>query len=229
MTETSIPEALRQLADTGRTGAAAFDADGVLWHGDISEDFARWMVEEGHFDEALWPRYQEVHARDPARGYFEILSFYVGMSKTDIRNCVERFWHTGPERRWLECTMATLRWVVELGFSVYTVSGTPSLVLEPLPAHLPVEMDGILALEMEFDADGLATGRSTGIPTVGAGKAQRVSAEIEAPVLLSVGNSSLDIEMLQLSERMAWAINPDPALRAAAEREGWLITAAEET
>ena len=111
MTGTSIPEALRQLADTGRTGAALFDADGVLWHGDVSEDFARWMVEEGHFDEALWPRYQEVHARDPARGCFEILSFYVGMSKTDIRNCEERFWQTGPERRWLECTMATLRWV----------------------------------------------------------------------------------------------------------------------
>lgn len=229
MTETSIPEALRQLADTGQTGAAAFDADGVLWHGDVSEDFARWMVEEGHFDEALWPRYQEVHARDPARGCFEILSFYVGMSKTDIRNCVERFWQVGPERRWLECTMATLRWVVELGFSVYTVSGTPSLVLEPLPAHLPVEMTGILALEMAFDADGLATGRSTGIPTVGAGKAQRVSAETEAPVLLAVGNSSLDIEMLQLSEHVAWAINPDPILRAAAEREGWLITAEEET
>ena len=229
MTETSIPEALRRLADTGQTGAAAFDADGVLWHGDVSEDFARWMVEEGHFDEALWPRYQEVHTRDPARGCFEILSFYVGMSKTDIRNCVERFWQTGPERRWLECTMATLRWVVELGFSVYTVSGTPSLVLEPLPAHLPVEMTGILALEMEFDADGLATGRSTGIPTVGAGKAQRVSAETEAPVLLAVGNSSLDIEMLQLSEHVAWAINPDPDLRAVAEREGWIITAEEET
>jgi phosphoserine phosphatase len=224
LTETSIPEALRQLADTGRTGAALFDADGVLWHGDVSEDFTRWMVEEGHFDEALWPRYQEAHARDPARGCFEILSFYVGMSKTDIRDCVERFWRTGPERRWLECTMATLRWVVEIGFSVYTVSGTPSLVLEPLPTHLPVEMDGILALEIEFDSDGLATGRSTGIPTVGAGKAQRVSAEIKAPVLLAVGNSSLDIEMLQLSERLAWAINPDPALRAAAEREGWLIT-----
>ncbi len=229
MTGTSIPEALRQLADTGRTGAALFDADGVLWHGDVSEDFARWMMEEGHFDETLWPPYEEIHTRDPARGCFEILNFYVGMSKTDIRDCVERFWDTGPERRWLECTMATLRWVVELGFSVYTVSGTPSLVLEPLPAHLPVEMDGILALEMEFDADGLATGRSTGIPTVGAGKAQRVSAETEAPVLLAVGNSSLDIEMLQLSERMAWAINPDPVLRAAAEREGWLITAEEET
>ncbi len=227
MTETPIPEALRQLAVTAGPGSAVFDADGVLWHGDVSEDFVRWMVAGGHFDEALWPRYEEVHARDPARGCFEILSFYVGMSKTDIRNCEERFWQTGPERRWLECTMATLRWVVELGFSVYTVSGTPSLVLEPLPTHLPVEMDGILALEMEFDADGLATGRSTGIPTVGAGKAQRVSAEIEAPVLLSVGNSSLDIEMLQLSERMAWAINPDPALRAAAEREGWLITAEE--
>ena len=162
-------------------------------------------------------------------GEAEALSGEAAPAPLLLRDCVERFWHTGPERRWLECTMAALRWVVELGFSVYTVSGTPSLVLEPLPTHLPVEMDGILALEIEFDADGLATGRSTGIPTVGAGKAQRVSAEIEAPVLLAVGNSSLDIEMLQLSERMAWAINPDPALRATAEREGWLITAAEET
>ena len=229
MTETSIPEALRQLADTGRSGAAVFDADGVLWHGDVSEDFARWMVGEGHFDEALWPRYQEVHARDPAQGCFEILNLYVGMTKTDIRDLVKRFWQVGPERRWLGRTMATLRWVGELGYSIYTVSGTPSLVLEPLPEHLPVAMDGILALEMEFDAEGRATGRSTGIPTVGAGKAQRLSAENQSPILLSVGNSSLDIEMLQLSEGVAWAINPDEALRATAEREGWLITTEEET
>ncbi len=209
MTDTCIPEALRQLPATAEPGAAVFDADGVLWHGDVSEDFARWMVAEGHFDKALWPPYEEIHARDPAEGCFEILKFYVGMSRDEIRGWVDRYWKVGPKSRWLQPVMATLRRVSELGFSIYAVSGTPSPVLQPLPAHLPVEVTGVLALEMEFDAEGRATGRNTGIPTVGAGKAQRLRAETKAPILLAVGNSSLDVEMLQLSDHLAWAINPD--------------------
>ena len=67
-------------------GVAAFDVDGVLWHGDVSEDFTRWMMAGGHFDAALWPAYQEAHRVDPARGCLQILSFYVGMTEMVPKN-----------------------------------------------------------------------------------------------------------------------------------------------
>ena len=74
-----------------------------------------------------------------------------------------------------------------------------------------------------------ATGRSAGTPSLGAGKARRIQAETTAPILLAVGNSTLDMEMLQLSTGIAWAINPDRELEALAAREGWLITREDET
>ncbi len=43
-------------------------------------------------------------------------------------------------------------------------------------------------------------------------------------MLVAVGNSILDIEMVALSEDVRWAVEPDTALRAIAERDGWLIT-----
>ena len=203
MTETAIPEPLQQLPPNPEAGAAAFDVDGVLWHGDVSEDFARWMVAGGHFDAELWPAYEEVHRVDPARGCFEILGFYVGMTEAEILGHVDRFWQEEPERRWIPRVLKTLSWLTQLGYPIYLVSGTPSLVLSPLPHHLPMTPAGILALELEFDSQGRATGRSAGIPTVGAGKARRLRAETEAPILLAVGNSSLDMEMLQLSSGIA--------------------------
>jgi phosphoserine phosphatase len=228
VTEPSIPRALRQLSPNQQGGAAAFDVDGVLWHGDVSEDFTRWMVARGHFDAGHWPVYEEAHRVDPARGCLEILKFYLGMTEAEIRGWVDRFWQEAPERRWIPRSLAALDWLKQLGYAVYLVSGTPSPILSPLPHHLPSAPDGILALDLEFDAQGRATGRSAGIPTVGAGKAQRLRAETRAPILLAVGNSSLDLEMLQLSSGVAWAINPDRELRALAEREGWLITREDE-
>lgn len=223
MIDSSISDALAQTAATTGPGAALFDADGVLWHGDVSEDFTRWMLEAGHFKSDLWPRYEEVNREDPGRGCFEILHFYKGLSADEIDRHVQRFWEESPERRWIQRTLDTLAWVASSPHKAFVVSGTPAAVLQPLTNHLP-ELDGVLAMELEFDSSGRATGSGAGIPTVGPGKAERVRAEIQIPVILALGNSSLDIEMLSLSEGLAWAVNPDPALRSAAEQNGWLIT-----
>ena len=218
-----VPEAMLRLAERAGPRAAAFDADGVLWHGDVSEDFTRWMIDRGHFDGALWPQYEAVNRGDPAAGCLEILRFYRGRTLADLRAHVAEFWRASPPRPWKPAVIATFRWLAERGFAMYVVSGTPRVVLEPLPKHLPVAADHVLALELAFDRDGRATGAAAGIVTCGPGKAERLRAARAAPVLFAAGNSVLDREMLQLSEQVAWAVDPDAGLRAVAAAAGWPI------
>ena len=224
----SVPEALRPLAEVEGPRLAAFDADGVLWYGDVSEDFTRWMIEEGHFARELWAGYEAVNADDPAQGCLTILEFYAGIERGRLGELVEEFWRTTPGRPWIQPVIDTLGWLAGEGYTLFVVSGTPASVLEPLPRHLPGDIAAeVLAVELEFELrDGVerATGRKAGVVTVGEGKAERLRAATSEPVALAAGNSVLDIAMLDLSERYRWAVDPDDTLRAHAHSRGWLIT-----
>ena len=224
----SIPEELRSLAEVDGPRVAAFDADGVLWHGDVSEDFTRWMIDEGHFAGDLWSRYEAINSADPVRGCLAILEFYVGVERGRLTELVAEFWRTTPERPWIRPVLDTVRWLAGEGYSIYVVSGTPAPVLEPALDYMPGDVTAqVLALELEFEAsDGeeRATGRSTDIVTVAEGKAERLRAATSEPIALAVGNSVLDVAMLELSDRLRWAVEPDDILRAQAESHGWLIT-----
>ena len=103
-----------------------------------------------------------------------------------LRAHVEEFWRDGPARQWIETTVATIVWLAENGFEVFVVSGTPRAVFDPLPRHLPVDAAHILALELELDGAGCATGRHSGVPTVGEGKARRIRAVTATPVALAI-------------------------------------------
>lgn len=199
-----------------------FDADGVLWHGDVSEDFTLWMIGEGHFDGQLWPVYERCNREDPAEGALQILNFYRGLSAGEIDEHVECFWKTGAPRLWVEAVRATIQWATEQGFTVFVVSASPAPVLRPLTRYLPV--DQVFGLELAFDDAGLATGQPDGVVTTGTGKAERVRMESRLSVHLAVGDSCLDVPMMRLSSGVAWAINPDDVLREVAEREQWLVT-----
>src|SRR5262245_55323605 len=181
------------------------------------------MIGRGWFDGALWPAYEAVNARDPAAGCVEILRFYRGHPLAQLRERVAEFWRTAPTRPWKAAVIATFRWLAEQGFAMYVVSGTPRVVLEPLTQHLPVAQDHILALELAVDPQGRATGGPSGIVTCGPGKAARLREARATPVLMAAGNSVLDREMLQLSEAVAWVVDPDPRLRALAASAGWPI------
>ena len=217
-----VPQRVRELRFPPSGAVAVFDADGTLWHGDVSEDFTRWMIARGRFDGALWPEYERVNAADPAAGCFFILRFYEGVPMAKVQASVAEYWQAAPERRWIAPVVAALRWAAQHGAVVHVVSGTPTPVLEPLPRLLPLA--GVLALDLEVDAQGRATGRAAGTPSVGEGKCTRVLAATPRPVLLAAGNSALDVPLLRMSRGLAWAVNPDAELRQTAQREGWLVT-----
>ncbi len=111
----SVPKALRPLAQLEGPRVAVFDADGVLWHGDVTEDFTHWMIDRGHFAGDLWPRYEATNSADPARGCLAMLEFYVGLERARLTELVEEFWRTTPERPWIRPLVDTLQWLAGEG------------------------------------------------------------------------------------------------------------------
>lgn len=208
-----------EIRDLPGHGAAVFDADGVLWHGDISEDFVRWRIDRGEFPEPLWREYAQVHARDPAEAARHILGFYRGHPAAEIEQSVAQFYAEAPARRWIPRTIAALS---RRGSPVFVVSASPAPVLKPLADLLPVA--GIFGIEMELDSGGHYTGGTVGTVTTGAGKAQRFREACALEVELAVGDSALDVHLLELSSGVSWAINPDPTLEREAAARGWLVT-----
>ncbi|MCP3692803.1 MAG: haloacid dehalogenase-like hydrolase, partial [Planctomycetaceae bacterium] len=136
---------------------------------------------------------------------------------------VTEFWGSGGERQWISSSLEAIHWLSEAGFAVYVVSGTPRLVLEPLTQYLPIPGTQILGLGLAADSDNQATGKASGIPTHGPGKAAAIQEATTAPIYLAAGNSHIDIEMMALSNDLHWAIEPDQQLRSVATRENWTI------
>ena len=224
LSDEEVPDLVLEMSVPAGPCAAVFDADGVLWRGDVSEDFTRWMIGQGVFDGALWGEYESVNAADPAAGCFDILRFYGGHSCEEVDSMVARFWSEGPSRSWQRSILATLAWAARNRFEIFVVSGTPWPVLRFLQEQRVLPIDRVLALELEIDADGCYTGWPAGTPSVGEGKATRIRGATDSPVHLALGNSSLDLAMLRTSRGIAWAVDPDDSLRAASEKDGWLIT-----
>ena len=214
---TRVPAAIRECAARSK-GVAAFDADGTLWHGDIAEDFARWMIEQGRFDGRGWKEYVAVERADPAEGARHMLRFYAGIDATRIAADVARFWWEGPRRAWILETVASLHHLAIRGFQVFVVSASPAPVMRPLGELLPVR--DVLALDMEIEG-GCYTGRSTGIETMAEGKLRRVRGAARQPLTIAVGDSAPDLEMLRAAE-LAWVLGDRPTVAAEARRRGWL-------
>jgi len=133
-----VPAFIRDLALPDGPRLAVFDADGVLWQGDIADEFTLAMIEAGHINTgALWPEYQRIFAVDAAAGCRFLLSFYQGHRLDDLRPHVERFWQAG--RRWNRRVIETIHWLVEHEFSIWVCSCSPTAFLQPLARLLPIE------------------------------------------------------------------------------------------
>lgn len=206
-------------------GVAAFDADGTLWDGDVAEDFLLWMISEGHVSGTRWTVYDSTNRHDVPEACRELLRSFAGMALAELRGHVENFWQKSPERTWLPRVVAALREAKALGLTTCVVSASPTLVLEPLRRHVPV--DHVLGLDAAVEGERL-TGDVAGVPTFGPGKVTR-AVSLGLPILLAAGNSELDVPLLRASEGVAWAVNPDQELAAAAEAAEdagtpWLVT-----
>ncbi len=217
-----VPEFVTALPSDGHGKLALFDADGTLWRDDAADDFARWMIDNGHVQIGDgWNEYLGIYRQDHAAGCAYMLSFYTGLSQQQLHQKIWQWWQ-GADRNWVSEVLESLLWLAERDYSIWVVTGSPTDVMLPLQDFLPVTK--VVGMDFELDARNVITGRLSGISCTDAGKADKVRHLAgDVPVVFTAGNGSLDAAMLELSSDVIWSVYPNPAFHELSASKGWHI------
>jgi HAD superfamily hydrolase (TIGR01490 family) len=210
---------------------AHFDLDNTLLDTDSDYQGAQFLIEEGLLDKAIseeknpyfYDRYM-----DGTLDIHEFLDFQLKPLVNVPREQLDK-WHADfMHRKIRPMIFPHAKALIESHSDALTaiVTATNRFITEPIAAELGVP--NLLATDIE-EVDGMFTGKPRGTPTFREGKIQRVN-----EWLADMGHRLQDFESwfysdssndLPLLERVdhPHAVDPDPRLRAEAEKRRWPI------
>ncbi len=210
---------------------ALFDLDNTLLGGDSDHAWGDWLCARGILDEATYKARNDAFYQDYLAGRLDIVD-YLNFS-LEILGRIEmeqlQRWHAEFMAECIEPIILAkgldlLARHRDAGDRVAIITATNRFVTEPIARRLGVET--LLATECEM-ADGRYTGRTTDVPCFREGKVTRLTRWLEENGLTLDDSSFYSDSMndLPLLERVTRpvAVDPDPTLRAEAQRRGWPI------
>jgi HAD superfamily hydrolase (TIGR01490 family) len=217
------------------TRLALFDLDGTLIPGDSDHAFGEFMVRLGWVDAQTHRRANDAFYLQYQAGTLDIDAYiHFTTSAWRARPLAEqaaasaRFIAEVMQPQLLPPAFALLRQHQQAGDLVAIVTATNEFITRPIADAFGVPH--LLAVRLQRDAQGRATGRIDGVPSFRAGKIDRVHqwlaslghtlADFETSVFYS--DSTNDLPLLELV-RDPVATNPSPALEAIALQRGWRI------
>jgi len=214
---------------------ALFDLDGTLLAGDTDALWCAFLVEEGILDRESFGAANRDVAERYARGAIaadEFAAFYAatlaGRSADRWAPLRERFVATVVAPRIGAAAHALVEQHRDAGERLVLTTATNRFLTEPIALALGIET--LLATELEVAANGDFSGRTSGIVNMRAGKVARVAGWLaeqgEQPSALAAASFYSDsINDLPLLEAVGTpvVVDPDPRLRAEAERRGWRV------
>ncbi len=229
LNEQYVPNFIKELDPSGTNKMALFDADGTLWAGDIADDFTYWMIKnEGLASQEKWQQYLKIYQQDSSSGCQFLLTLFNGKSIDYLKEAVNNWWNNFSQHQWIPEVVSTLHYLHNKGYTIWVVSGTPTIFLDPVKKLLPIDL--VIGMDFELSTQGLITGKCQGIPCTHQGKALKVKREKKVKnqlqdktITFVAGNSELDIEMFKLSKEVKWAIHPDSTLYKYSKKKNWHI------
>ncbi len=228
MQSPSNPESVIAELCAARRGNVCFDADGVLWREDAGNEYLLSCLER----HILKPE-QEKIAR---QGWDDAMSGAIPDSRM-AEVCAEVL--QGLEESFVETDARTFMqrrfrgllipdivfWIARLqsaGVKCWAVSGTNQWCVTAGAAMTGIPKERVLAVA-NVVRRGVLTGELERPIPYGPGKAEAIRARLPSPPEMCFGNSGQDIPMLRLATRLAVAVEPDAALREAAQEAGWTL------
>jgi len=210
---------------------ALFDLDNTLLGGDSDHAWGDYLCARGLLDPIAYKRRNDAFYQDYLAGTLD-LQAYLAFS-LEILAVTEpvtlAHWHQDFMRDCIEPmilpkALALLQQHREAGDQLVIITATNRFVTGPIARRLGVRT--LLATECERQ-DGRFTGRSTDIPCFREGKVTRLERwmlenghDLEGSYFYS--DSMNDLPLLARVAHPV-AVDPDPALRAEAERRGWEV------
>ncbi|WP_434679052.1 HAD family hydrolase [Pseudomonas sp. R1-18] len=210
---------------------ALFDLDNTLLGGDSDHAWGDYLCERGILDTATYKTRNDEFYQDYLAGTLNLtdyLNFTLEiLGRTEMAQLDE--WHRDFMRDCIEPIILpkALELIArhrEAGDKLVVITATNRFVTGPIVERLGIET--LLATECEV-AGGHYTGRTTGVPCFREGKVTRLNMWLEESGL-SLDDSyfySDSLNDLPLLEQVAnpVAVDPDPKLRAEAEKRGWPV------
>lgn len=210
---------------------ALFDLDNTLLAGDSDHAWGDYLCERGILDGVAYKARNDAFYQDYLAGRLNIrdyLNFCLEiLGRTEMAQLEQ--WHREFMRDCIEPIIlakgeALLEQHRAAGDRLVIITATNRFVTGPIAARLGVET--LLATECEMQ-DGRYTGRTTDVPCYQEGKVTRLERWLGETGLSLEGSyfysdSRNDLPLLErVSHPMA--VDPDPILRAEAEKRGWPV------
>ncbi|BAN46062.1 HAD family phosphatase [Metapseudomonas resinovorans] len=210
---------------------ALFDLDNTLLAGDSDHAWGDYLCERGILDRIAYKARNDEFYQDYLAGRLNIqdyLNFSLEiLGRTDMAQLDQ--WHREFMRDCIEPIVlpraeALLAEHRAAGDKLLIITATNRFVTAPIAARLGVET--LLATECEMH-DGRYTGRTTDVPCFREGKVTRLDRWLAETGHDLDGSSfySDSLNDLPLLEQVSHpvAVDPDPKLRAEAEKRGWPV------
>lgn len=227
--EPDVLRAVEEVARLGPRAAAAFDADGTVWAGDIGEDLLRELALHRRLLHAPpgdpYARYEHLFHSDPARAFAYCVEVMKGLAIADVERWSDELYRARFEARVFPGVRAVLARLRAAGVQIWVVSASNAVTLRRAALGLGLEPEKVLAVEGAVDEAGRYRGEVLGPVTCGAGKVEALRAHLRAPPEIAFGNSLLDLEMLEHARR-AVVVAPQGQEGAAvglARSRGWPV------
>lgn len=214
---------------------ALFDLDGTLLPGDSDHAFGQFMVDIGWADAATWQARNDAFFRQYQAGTLnlaEYIDFATSVWRSrplaEAKAAHQRFMAEVISPMIRPAARALVAQHQQAGDLVAVVTATNEFVTAPIAQAFGIAH--LLAVQLERDDQGRATGRIAGVPTFQAGKITRVNAWLAAQGhtladfddVVFYSDSTNDLPLLE-RVRTPVATNPSPALKAIAQERGWRV------
>jgi len=210
---------------------ALFDLDNTLLGGDSDHAWGDYLCARGILDPVEYQNRNDAFYQDYLAGKLDLqayLNFSLEiLATTEMAQLDE--WHGDFMRDCVEPiilpkALALLQKHRDAGDKLVIITATNRFITGPIAERLGVET--LLATECEL-VDGRYTGRSIDVPCFREGKVTRLSRWLEENNLNLQGSSFYsdsmnDLPLLEAVDNPV-AVDPDPNLRAEAEKRGWPV------
>jgi HAD superfamily hydrolase (TIGR01490 family) len=214
---------------------ALFDLDGTLLAGDTDVLWCAFLIEAGRLDRATFGAANRAIAERYERGEVapaEFAAFYAatlaGRSAAEWAPLRDRFVAEQIAARLGAASFALVARHREGGDRLVMTTATNRFLTEPIAARLGIA--DLIATELEVAASGEFTGRTRDVVNMREGKLTRLrtwlAAQGAGDAMLATAtlySDSINDLPLLCAVGTPVTVDPDPRLRAEAERRGWPV------
>jgi HAD superfamily hydrolase (TIGR01490 family) len=212
-----------------------FDLDGTLIETDSDHAFGEFLVQVGWADKERFRQRNDQFYAEYLAGTIDVAAYldfatsaWRSRPERDALAVRERFMRDVMQPALHERAVKLVRQHQGAGDRVAIVTATNEFVTRPIADLFGI--DTLLAVELERDAQGCATGRAKGVPTFREGKVTRVEqwlsglgqASADFDRITFYSDSINDLPLLEWATHPV-ATNPGAKLEAVALERGWPI------